>query len=281
MEQKPSHFECRKYKLELGRKTYVMGILNVTPDSFSDGGKYDLLETALKRAEEMVEEGADIIDVGGESTRPGHREVEAEEEIRRVVAVVEKLTQTVKVPISVDTSKAAVAEKSLLAGAHIINDVWGLQKDPQIAGVAARFGAGVVMMHNRDNTVYSDMMGEILAFLRESVHLADQAGIPSAGMCIDPGVGFGKTLEQNLEVMRRLGEFEVLHLPVLLGTSRKSMVGKVLDLPVDQRLEGSLATVSLGVTSGVDFVRVHDVKETVRTVRMTDAIVRGLFNEKS
>jgi dihydropteroate synthase len=222
----------------------------------------------------MVENGADIIDVGGESTRPGHQPVDALEEINRVVPVIEVLSKELNVPISVDTSKAVVADRALKAGAHIVNDIWGLQKDEALAEVVARYGAGVVMMHNSNNCEYSDVMGDIIKFLRKSIEIAEKTGIRRENMVIDPGIGFGKNLDQNLEVMRRLKELSTLNLPVLLGTSRKSMIGNILDLPVGERLEGTAATVTLGIANGSDFVRVHDVKEMVRVARMTDAMVR-------
>ncbi|GAE87309.1 alternative dihydrofolate reductase 2 [Acetivibrio straminisolvens JCM 21531] len=235
---KPEYFECGKYRLPIGEKTYVMGILNVTPDSFSDGGKYLEIDSAIKRAREMVEAGADIIDVGGESTRPGYQQVEAIEEINRVVPVIERLSKELNVPVSVDTSKAQVAEKALCAGACIVNDVWGLQKDPAMAEIVSKYGAGVIMMHNSDTKEYRDLMGDIIKFLRKSIEIAEKAGITRENMVIDPGIGFGKTLEHNLEVMRRMRELNTLNLPVLLGTSRKSLIGNVLDLPVNERLEG-------------------------------------------
>jgi dihydropteroate synthase len=269
-----STFNCGKYKLALGEKTYVMGILNVTPDSFSDGNKYFTIDSAVKKAREMVEEGADIIDIGGESTKPGFKEVSALEEINRVVPVIERLTKEISVPLSVDTSKAMVAEKALQAGAHIINDIWGLQREPEMAQVVAEYDAGVVMMHNQNENTYKDLMGDIISFLRKSIEIAESAGIKRENMSVDPGVGFGKTLQHNLEVMRRLKELRTLGLPVLLGTSRKSMIGNVLDLPINERLEGTAATVTLGIANGVDIIRVHDVKEMTRVVRMTDAMVR-------
>lgn len=271
---KPEYFECGKHKLPIGEKTYIMGILNVTPDSFSDGGKYNNTESAVKRVKHMIENGADIIDIGGESTRPGHQPVDAIEEINRVVPVIEVLAKEFNVPISVDTSKAVVADRALKAGAHIVNDVWGLQKDPALAEVVARYGAGVVMMHNNDNSEYHDLMGDIIKFLRKSIELAEKTGIRRENMVVDPGIGFGKNLDHNLEVMRRLKELSTLNLPVLLGTSRKSLIGNILDLPVDERLEGTSATVTLGIANGADFVRVHDVREMARVVRMTDAMVR-------
>lgn len=273
-EGKPEYFECGKYRLPIGEKTYVMGILNVTPDSFSDGGQYTKIESAIKRAGEMVEHGADIIDVGGESTRPGYQQVDALEEINRVVPVIERLSRELNVPISVDTSKALVAQKALEAGACIINDVWGLQKDPAIAEVVSKHGAGVIMMHNSDKSDYEDLMGDIIRFLRKSIEIAEKSGITRENMVIDPGIGFGKTLEHNLEAMRRMRELNTLNLPVLLGTSRKSLIGNVLELPVNERLEGTAATITLGIANGADIVRVHDVKEMIRVVRMTDAMVR-------
>lgn len=268
-------FQCRDLILPLKRKTYIMGILNVTPDSFSDGGRFNDVETAVRRAREMIVEGADIIDIGGESTRPGHVQVGVMDEINRVVPVIEKLSGQINIPISIDTSKAEVAEKALMAGAHIVNDVWGLQRDKAIAGVAARFGAGVVMMHNQETAVYTDLMSDIKVFLEKSIRIAEQAGIDRDRMIIDPGVGFGKTLEHNLEVIKRLSELETLKLPVLLGTSRKSMIGKVLNLPENDRVEGTAATVAIGITYGADFIRVHDVWQIARVVKMSDAIIRG------
>lgn len=272
--KKTKNFEFGNSKLPLGGKTYVMGILNVTPDSFSDGGNYYHVEAAVKRAKEMILEGADIIDVGGESTRPGHLEVSGEEEARRVVPVIERLAKEINVPISVDTSKAYVAEKALKAGGHIINDVWGLQKDQGLGEVVSRYSAGVVMMHNQEEKIYENLLEDILKFLNKSIAIAEKAGIKRENMAVDPGIGFGKTLEQNLEVMRNLDKLNSLGLPVLLGTSRKSMIGNVLDLPVDQRVEGTGATVTYGIVQGVDFIRVHDIKEMVRVVKMTDRMVR-------
>ncbi len=271
---KPEYFECGKHKLPIGEKTYIMGILNVTPDSFSDGGKYNNLESAVKRAKHMIENGADIIDVGGESTRPGHQTVDAIEEINRVVPVIEALAKELNVPVSVDTSKAVVADKALEAGAHIVNDVWGLQKDPGIAEVVAKYNAGVVMMHNQESREYKELMGDIIKFLRRSIEIAEKAGIRRENMVVDPGIGFGKNLDHNLEVMRRLKELSSLNMPVLIGTSRKSLIGNILDLPVEDRLEGTSATVTLAIANGTDFVRVHDVREIARVVRMTDAMVR-------
>lgn len=270
----PRFFQCRDLKLPIGDKTYIMGILNVTPDSFSDGGSYRCVEAAVKRAKEMVEEGAHIIDVGGESTRPGHQPVDPEEEICRVVPVIERLVVELNVPVSVDTSKAVVAKKALEAGAHMVNDIWGLQRDPEIARVVSNSGAGLIMMHNRDDKEYKDLMGDIIKFLRDSVSIAKSAGIAESALSIDPGIGFGKTMEHNMEVLRRLKELKTIGLPILLGTSRKSFIGNTLNLPVDDRVEGTAATVALGIAGGADIVRVHDVREMARVARMTDAVVR-------
>lgn len=278
--RKVRRLDCRGRELVLGERTLVMGILNVTPDSFSDGGKFSDPDRAVERAHRMVEEGADIIDLGGESTRPGYTPVPLEEELRRVMPVLERLVQEVSVPISVDTTKAEVARQALECGAHIINDQWALRADPEMAGVVARYGAPVVLMHNQRGTEYRDLMGDMVQFFQESIGLAGAAGIPREKIIIDPGIGFGKTVEQNLEVLARLEELSCLGLPVLLGTSRKSVIGKTLDLPVDQRLEGTAATVALGIAAGADIVRVHDVKEMVRVARMTDAIVRRKGNAR-
>jgi len=268
-------FRCRNYTLPLGKKTYIMGILNVTADSFSDGGKYLDADQAVERAMQMLAEGADIIDIGGESTRPGFVPVETEAEIRRVLPVIERLASNISAPISVDTAKPLVAQKALEAGAHIINDIWGFQKEPGLALISAEFKAGAVLMHNSDSGVYQDLMADIIASLRASADIARQAGIQAEQIVLDPGIGFGKNLEQNLEVMRRLQELRVLGYPILTGTSRKSMIGKILDLPVDQRIEGTAATVALSIAYGADFVRVHDVKEMKRVAAMTDAMVRA------
>jgi len=268
-------FRCRNYTLPLGKKTYIMGILNVTADSFSDGGKYLDADQAVERAIQMLADGADIIDIGGESTRPGFIPIEADEEIRRVLPVIERLASNISAPISVDTTKPLVAQKALEAGAHIINDIWGFQKEPGLARISAEFKAGVVLMHNSDSGVYDDLMADIISSLRASAGCARQAGIHAEQIILDPGIGFGKNLEQNLCVMRRLQELRVLDYPILTGTSRKSMIGKILDLPVDERIEGTAATVALSIAYGVDFVRVHDVKEMKRVAAMTDAMVRA------
>ncbi len=266
-----------KYELNLGTRTYIMGILNVTPDSFSDGGDFTSIDIAVKHANEMVLEGADIIDIGGESTRPGAAEVGAEEELERVLPVVEKLVKEIDVPISVDTYKAAVAEAVLKAGAHIINDVWGLQRDSDIAAVIAKYNLPVIMMHNQNGTDYDkDIMEEMCNFFRKSIEIALHAGIKKENIILDPGIGFGKTPDQNMVVMARLGELNDLGYPILLGTSKKSMIGKILDLPPKERVEGTVATTVMGIMQGIDIVRVHDIKENLRSAKVTDAIVRCL-----
>lgn len=259
-------------------KTLVMGILNVTPDSFSDGGRYQTVEAALAQAAQLVADGADIIDIGAESTRPygGNKEISAEEELERLLPVLEPLARQVKVPISVDTYKARVAEAALQAGAHIINDVWGLQRDEQMASVAARHGVPVVVMHNQLGTAYpGDLVGAVMAFLQRSLQLAAEAGVDAGAVWIDPGIGFAKTQEQNLEIMSRLEEFRSLGCPLLVGTSRKRFIGEVLGgLPVEERLEGTAATVVWSIAKGAQIVRVHDVKAMARAARMADAMQR-------
>ncbi len=260
-------------------RTYIMGILNVTPDSFSDGGKFSLPESAVDHALSMERAGADFIDVGGESTRPGHSGISSDEEMKRVIQVIRILSGVLKIPISIDTSKAVVAEAAVEAGALFINDVWGCKKDRDIALVAANKGVLCCLMHNRDNTNYKDLIREIKAELLESVDIALSSGVKREKIIIDPGIGFGKTVEQNLEVLARLKEFRELGFPMLLGTSRKSFIGISLDLPVNERLEGTIATNVIGINSGCSLVRVHDVKENFRAARMTDILLRsGKYN---
>lgn len=266
---------CGRYTLPLGERTLVMGILNVTPDSFSDGGRFVDLDHALAQARAMVEAGADIIDIGGESTRPGAEPVGEAEELDRVLPVIRRLSAELSVPLSIDTYKAAVAERALDAGAHIINDVWGAKRDPRMAEVAARRGVPIILMHNRTDTDYRDFYSDFVRDLRESVQIALQAGVREEQIILDPGIGFVKTVEQNLETMRRLDDFVALGYPVLLATSRKRMIGHVLDLPVDDRVEGTAATVALGVAKGCHMVRVHDVKEMKRVTKMMDAMLKG------
>lgn len=270
-----------EYEFNFADRTYIMGILNVTPDSFSDGGEFNRLDIAVKRAKEMVDKGADIIDIGGESTRPGSDPLPLEEELERVLPVIERLSSEIDVPISIDTYKSKVGEAALEAGADIINDITGFKEEPELAKVAAEYGAPVVLMHiqgkpknMQQNPSYEDLISEILDYLRKSIDIALEAGIAREKIIIDPGIGFGKTTEHNLEIMRRLGEFKSLGQPILLGTSRKSMIGNTLDLPVDERVEGTAATVALGIANGANIVRVHDVKEMARVAKMTDAMVR-------
>jgi dihydropteroate synthase len=265
---------CGDKELRLGKHTLVMGILNFTPDSFSDGGRFDDLERAVEHACRMEAEGADIIDVGAESTRPTSTPLNLEDELERILPIVKALVKKVKVPISVDTYKAEVARRVLAEGVHIINDVWGARLEPEIAKAAADYQVPIVVMHNQNGTEYGDLMGDICRTLRNSIQICTEAGVAADQIIVDPGIGFGKNYEQNLEVMHRLEEFKSLGKPILLGTSRKSIIGNTLGLPSDQRVEGTGATVAYGITKGVDIVRVHDVKEIVRVVRMTDAMVR-------
>lgn len=264
------------YTLPLGQRTLIMGILNVTPDSFSDGGNFYSVENALHQAQLMANEGADIIDVGGESTRPGSTAISATEEIERVLPVIKALRKEIDRPVSIDTYKASVAAAALKEGAHMINDVWGFRGDPQMAHLAAETGVAVCLMHNRQEAVYKDnLLSEVIKDLRECLETATRAGVKKENIVIDPGIGFGKTLAHNLILMHRLAELKSLGYPMLLGTSRKSMIGKVLDLPAADRLEGTAATVALGIAAGADIIRVHDVKEMRRVAIMTDAIVRN------
>lgn len=266
--------------LDYGKRTYIMGILNVTPDSFSDGGDFNSVDKALKHAKEMVEEGADMIDIGGESTRPGHiypghTYVDSEEEIRRVVPVIKALKKEISLPMSIDTYKADVAEEALKLGVEMVNDVWGLRRDENMANVIAKYDAEVCIIHNQDGTEYDkDIMESIKDFLNESIKMALDAGVKKEKIVLDPGIGFGKTFEQNLEVLRRLGELRDLGYPILLGTSRKSVIGNVLHLEPKDRVEGTVATTVLGIRDGVDIVRVHDVTENLRAAKMADAIYR-------
>ena len=239
--------------------TYIMGILNITPDSFSDGGKWNHLDEALRHTEAMIADGADIIDIGGESTRPGHTPVSAEEEAQRVLPVIEAVRKRFDIPISVDTFKSSVAESAIQAGADLVNDIWGLKYDSEMGAVIAKYDVACCLMHNKSNTEYNNFLIDMLSETQECVNLARKAGIKDEKIILDPGVGFGKTFEMNLETMNHLELFKNLGFPVLLGTSRKSMIGLALDLPVDQRVEGTLATSVIGVMKGCSFVRVHDV----------------------
>lgn len=263
------------YEFEVPGKVYIMGILNVTPDSFSDGGKFNEMDRALAHVEEMIAQGASIIDVGGESTRPGHTKITVEEEIRRVVSVIREIKSRFDIPISLDTYHSETARAGIEAGADLINDIWGLKADGEMADVIAQAGVSCCLMHNREQAVYTDFMNDVAADLAECIHLAEKAGIAEDKIMIDPGIGFGKTYEQNLEMMNGLEELHMFGYPILLGTSRKSMIGNALDLPVGERLEGTIATSVIGVMKGCSFVRVHDVKENLRAIRMTEAILHA------
>lgn len=258
-------------------QTYIMGILNVTPDSFSDGGKYNRIDAALAHARQMAEEGADMIDVGGESTRPGHVQISDEEEIERVVPVIEALKSELDIPVSVDTYKSRVARAALAAGADLVNDIWGLKYDPEMAAVIAESGAACCLMHNRNNTDYVRFIPEFLEDMRECISLADKTGISRDKIILDPGVGFGKTYEMNLEIISRLEIMHELGFPVLLGTSRKSVIGLTLNLPAEEREEGTLVTTVYGVQKRCAFVRVHDVRKNKRAVQMTRALMQYDF----
>lgn len=262
------------------KKTEIMGILNVTPDSFSDGGKYFDFKKAVAHAEEMITEGADILDIGGESTRPGAEEVPVEEQLRRVIPVIENLVKKIKIPISIDTYKSEVARKALDSGARMVNDISGLRFDPQMVGVISRYQVPLIIMHMKgtprnmqDNPQYTDVVEEIYDFFLERINFALNSGIRKENIYLDPGIGFGKTVEHNLEILNRLSEFHSLGYPLVLGTSRKSFIGKILDTSVNERLEGSIATYVLALAQGVKILRVHDVKETKRAIKVTEAIL--------
>jgi dihydropteroate synthase len=279
---------CGSSIFRWGQRTYIMGVVNVSPDSFSGNGIADA-EQAIAKGKRLASEGADVIDIGGESTRPGSTAVSIEEELRRLVPVVEKLAKEVSVPVSVDTYKLEVARQALNAGANMINDIWGLQKEPALADLAAQKGVPIVLMSNPRDSPCQDIMPAVISDLKRAIKQALGAGMPWESIIIDPGIGFGKTQEQNLEVLQRLEELKILGRPILLGSSRKSFIGWVLDLapeqrsnklafvpPANQRLEGTAATVAIGIAKGADMVRVHDVKEIARVCRMSDAIVRGV-----
>lgn len=258
---------------DLEKGCYVMGILNVTPDSFSDGGKWNSLEKAKKHAEEMIAEGAAIIDIGGESTRPGHTQISEEEETERVVPVIEMVKKEFDIPVSIDTYKSSVAEAALRAGADLVNDIWGLKYDKNLAKLIAEYKVPCCLMHNREKADYRNFMEELCQDLQESLEIAQKAGIQKDKIILDPGVGFGKTYQQNLAVLHRMEELQKLGYPILLGTSRKSVIGQTLDLPADDRVEGTLVTTVFGVLKKAAFIRVHDVKENLRAIRMTQAIL--------
>lgn len=281
----PVTMKCGGRVFEWGKRTYVMGIINMSPESFSGDGMVDV-NFASEQARRFVSEGADILDIGGESTRPGLEPISADEEASRLIPVIERLSREIEVPLSVDTSKLEVAKAALEAGAVILNDQWGLKKEPRLAGLAAEKGAPVILMSNqrdkgsydtstgRDTAEYRDVMREVIANLQYSINTATKAGVPLENIIIDPGIGFGKTWRQDLEILRRLAELKELGMPILIGTSRKSLIKMVLNTPAKDRIEGTAATVAIGIASGADIVRVHDVKEMVRVSRMADAIVR-------
>lgn len=279
---------CGRTVFHWGSRTYIMGVINVSPDSFSGDGLSNT-ELALAKGKQLVLEGADILDIGGESTRPGSAPIPVEEEIRRVIPVIERLARETAVPISVDTYKWEVARQAVDAGANMINDIWGLKKEPRLAELAARKGVPIVLMSNQRDAPSSDIISTVISDLRRAIELALRAGVPWENIIVDPGIGFGKTQKQNLEIIRRLDELKTLGRPILLGSSRKSFIGWVLDLtpeqrssevafvpPSDQRLEGTAATIAIGIAKGADIVRVHDVRQMARVSKMSDAIVRGL-----
>lgn len=267
--------DCNGKALSFSDKTLVMGILNLTPDSFSDGGKYTDVESAVQRALEMERDGADIIDIGGESTRLGHTPISAAEELSRILPVLERLTGRLRIPISVDTSKSEVAEGALAAGANMINDIWGLKRDPRMAEIVARYNVPVILMHNREIANYNSLISDIISDLRESIEIAFSAGITADKIILDPGIGFAKSYREELLVMNRLTEIVNLGYSVLLAASRKSMIGSTLNLDKGERLEGTIATVCQAIAKGCQLVRVHDVLEVKRAVTMMDAIVNA------
>ncbi len=272
------HTKCANTEFRWGEKTYIMGVVNLSPDSFSGDGIGADIPRTLEQARRMVAEGADIIDVGGESTRPGTEPLSIEDveaELQLVIPAIECLVKEISVPISIDTYKAKVAARALEAGASMINDIWGLKKDPSLARLAAEKRVPVILMANeRDAPPKAGIVAKVLADLQNGIKIALAAGVPPQNIIVDPGIGFGKTLEQNLELVNRLAELKALGKPILLGTSRKSMIGLVLERPVDKRLEGNLAVTAIGIANGADMVRVHDVKETALVCRMSDAIIR-------
>ena len=280
LKRKRWEIECGKYTLRLGKRTLIMGILNVTPDSFANGGRYNRIDSALKQAERMASEGADIIDIGGESTRPGAQPVPLKEEMRRTIPVIKELVKRIDLPISIDTYKSVVAEAALDSGASLVNDISALRMDRGMSQVISRYKAPLVLMHMQGeprnmqkNPRYGDVVGEIISFLRERIAFAKEKGIDEEKVIIDPGIGFGKKTEHNLEIFKRLSEFKSLGRPILVGPSRKSVIGKILNLPVEERLEGTAATVAASILNGADIIRVHDVLEMKRVVDMTDAIL--------
>jgi len=282
--------EKKRFILELGQKTldlssrtHLMGVLNVTPDSFSDGGRFLKLEEAVKQGLKLAEEGADIIDIGGESTRPGSEPVTIEEELRRIMPVIEELTKRIQVPISIDTYKSKIAKEVLDSGASMVNDISGLRFDPEMKKVIAEYDVPVVLMHiqgtprnMQENPKYDNLIEDIKSYLNQSISMAEETGIGEDKIIIDPGIGFGKTLDDNLKILKNLREFKSLGKPVMIGVSRKSFIGKILDLPTDERLEGSLAALAIAVINGANILRVHDVKESKRVAKLVDAILTSV-----
>jgi len=264
---------CGPYQLDYEKKTLIMGILNATPDSFSDGGRYNTVEVAVAKAKQLVADGADIIDVGGESTRPGAEFVPVDEELSRVIPVIEAISKEVDVPISIDTYKSEVAKQAIKAGAHIINDVWGGKADSRMVEVVADLDVPYIIMHNRKKDTYSSFIRDAIYDLYESIQLAKNAGVRDEHIILDPGIGFAKDLTLNIEMMQNLDTIVALGYPVLLGTSRKSMIGAILDLPPSERMEGTGATVCYGIQKGCQIMRVHDVKEIARMAKMMDALM--------
>lgn len=264
-----------KWTFDTVHNVYMMGILNVTPDSFSDGGRYDRMDQALFHAEELIQAGTDILDIGGESTRPNHVKISSTEEIERVCPIIEAIASRMEIPISLDTYKSEVAKAGIQAGADMINDIWGLKWDGTMGKVIAEGKAAACLMHNRKEAVYENYPEDVTADLRESLKLAEQAGIDENRICIDPGIGFAKNLEQNLQLMNHLEQLQQLGYPILLGTSRKSMIGLTLDLPVEEREEGTIATTVLGIMKGCSIIRVHDVAGNLRAARMTLAMLQA------
>ena len=259
----------------IDKRTYIMGILNVTPDSFSDGGIHNSIDRALIRVEKMLEEGADVIDIGGESTRPGYKQITDKEEIDRVIPIVREIKKHFDVLVSVDTYKSQVAKAALEAGSDMINDIWGLKYDSKMAQLIKEYNASCCIMHNRDNASYASFLDDVISDLKQSLSIAYSVGIEKDRVLIDPGVGFAKSYEQNLEIINKVDKLHVLDVPILLGTSRKSVIGCALDLPTYERLEGTLATTVVAVMKGCRFVRVHDIKENKRVIKMTERILYG------
>jgi dihydropteroate synthase len=271
---------CGNRDFKWGERTYIMGVINTTPDSFSGDGLGQDIEAAVEQGKRFAAEGADLLDIGGESTRPNAAPVSDDDELRRVIPVIERLASEVSLPLSIDTYKWEVARQALSSGAQMINDIWGLKHDPRLAELAAEWKVPLVLMINQRGKACQDIIPEVVADLRASMALAMERGLARENIIVDPGVGFGKTLEQNLEIVCRLDELRCLERPVLIGTSRKSMIGLVLDLPPDQRIEGTAATVAISIARGADIVRVHDVEQMARVCRMSDAIIRGRCQSK-